>query len=385
MADSLAKEVILIKKRFVDEFIKGSTPMLYHIVMVGLSAALALSLPMAVRFMARQFLFYWSRIGNDKIFFLSVEIILTVCFILLSAYIRKSWKDRKLSNMARAAGMVFVTPAKGFFMKRRIRKLKESQGIARDVMVICSTGFRTFVDPKGELHQVIQSCRKAKIMLLNPNSEGAIVRAKGIPDPGVTPETFGEQIRKSIDFLKFLKGAQKNVRLKLYPDPPFLKMTILGDFIWLQHYQPGLDVQSMPRYVFKHDPNIGGLYFPFYQYFLGKWNNPRIPEYDLETDELVYRDMAGNEVRREKMNGAKIEGARKTDPTDHMVLRRVREREENETFSPLWPHENRVLPGDFPLAGRQNFQSGLHPGGKEFSLLRSKNPICETAGWIAIL
>ncbi len=385
MTDSFLKEAILIKKRFWDDFIKGSTPMLYHLVMVGFSAALALSLPMAVRFLAKQLLFYWSRIGNDKIFFLSVEIILTVCFILLSATLRKSWKDRKLSNMARAAGMVFVTPAKGFFIKRRIKKLKESQGIARDVMVISSTGFRTFVDPKGELHQVIQNCREAKIMLLNPNSEGAIVRAKGIPDPGVTPETFGEQIRKSIDFLKLLKGAQKNVRLKLYPDPPFLKMTILGDFIWLQHYQPGLDVQRMPRYVFKHDPNIGSLYFPFYQYFLGRWNNPHIPEYDLETDELVYRDMAGNEVRREKMNEAKTEGFTHTDPANHMILRNIREGEETETFSPLWPNECRVFPGDFPFAGRQNFQSGLHPGGKEFSLLRSKNPICETAGWIAIL
>jgi len=385
MTDSSAKEVILIKKRFFDDFIKASTPILYHIGMVGFSAALALSLPVAVRFLAKQFLLYWSRIGNDKIFFLSVEIILTVCFIFLSTHIRKSWKDRKLSNMARAAGMVFVTPARGFFMKRRIKKLKESQGIARDVMVISSTGFRTFVDPKGELHHVIQNCRKTKIMLLNPNSEGAIVRAKGIPDPGVTSETFGEQIRKSIDFLKLLKGAQKNVRLKLYPDPPFLKMTILGDFIWLQHYQPGLDVQRMPRYVFKHDPNIGSLYFPFYQYFLGRWNNPHIPEYDLETDELVYRDMAGNEVRREKMNGAKTESVTNTDPTDHMILRSVREREKNETFSPVWSHECRVFPGDFPFAGRQNFHSGLHPGGKEFSLLRSKNPICETAGWIAIL
>jgi len=385
MIDSLTKEMILFKKKFFDDFIKGSMPMLYHILVVGFSAALALSLPMAVRFMAREFLLYWSRIGNDKAFFLSVEIILTVGFIFLFATIRKSWKDRKLSNMARAAGMVFVTPAKGFFLKRRIKKLKESQGIARDVMVISSTGFRTFTDPKGELHQVIQNCRKAKIMLLNPNSEGAIARAKGIPDPGVTPESFGEQIKKSIDFLKLLKAAQKNVRLKLYPDPPFLKMTILGDFIWLQHYQPGLDVQRMPRYVFKHDPNIGSLYFPFYQYFLGRWNNPQIPEYDLETDQLVYRDMAGNEVRREKMDGSEMEGGMNTSSTNPMILRNVREREENETFSPLWTHENRVFPGDFPSAGRQNFHSGLHPGGKEFSLLRSKNPICETAGWIAIL
>jgi hypothetical protein len=304
----LAGEVIFVKKRFLDDFIKGSSYVLHHIGMVGFSAALALFLPFVIRFVAKEYLFFWSRIGDDKIFFLSVEIISTVSIILLFAHLRKSWKDRRLSNMARAAGMVFVTPARGFFAKRRIKKLKESQGIARDVMVISSTGFRTFVDPNGELHQVIQNCRKAKIMLLDPTSEGATLRAKGIPDPDVTPETFGEQIRKSIDFLKLLKSAQKNVKLKLYPDPPFLKMTILGDFIWLQHYQPGLDVQRMPKYVFKHDPNIGSLYFPFYQYFLGKWNNPTIPEYDLETDELVYRDAAGNEVRREKIDGTGAQG-----------------------------------------------------------------------------
>ena len=332
--DSLAKEVILIKKRFWDDFIKGSSYIISHIVIVSFSAALALSLPLAVRFVSKEFLLYWSRIGNDKIFFLSVEIILTVCFIFLFAHIRKSWKDRKLSNMARAAGMVFVTPARGFFAKRRIRKLKESQGIARDVMVISSTGFRTFVDPNGELHQVIQNCREAKIMLLDPSSEGATLRAKGIPDPDVTPETFEEQIRRSIDFLKILKGGQKNVKLKLYPDPPFLKMTILGDFIWLQHYQPGLDVQRMPRYVFRHDPNIGSLYFPFYQYFFGKWNNPTIPEYDLETDELIYRDTAGNEVRRGKMVGAKTEGVSSRDSTNRRSLQNVCEGEGNETFSP---------------------------------------------------
>jgi hypothetical protein len=382
---SLAKEVILIQKRFWEDFIKGSSYVLSHIMIVSFSAALALSLPMAVRYMARQLLFYWSRIGNDKMFFLSVEIVSTVCFILLFAHIRKTWKDRKLSNMARAAGMVFVAPAKGFFMKRRIKKLKESQGIARDVMVISSTGFRTFVDPNGELYQVIQNSREAKIMLLNPSSEGAILRAKGIPDPDVTPETFEGQIRKSIDFLKILKSAQKNVKLKLYPDPPFLKMAILGDYIWLQHYQPGLDVQRMPRYVFKHDLNLGTLYFPFYQYFLGKWNNPDIPEYDLETDELVYRDIAGNEVRRERMNGVKTTGVTNTDPTNSTILRNVREREERETFPPLRSRENRIFPGDPPFTGRQNFHGGLHPGGKEFSFLRSKNPICETAGWIAIL
>jgi hypothetical protein len=303
----LTKEVILIKKRFYEGFIRDSTQILYHMVMVGLSAALALTLPMTIGFIAKEFLIYWSQIGNDKIFLISIEMILGILFIFLFACLRKSWKDRKLSNMARSSGMVLVTPAKGFFANRRIRKLKESQGVGREIMVISSTGFRTFVDPKGELHQVIQNCREAKIMLLNPNSDGTAIRAKSIPDPEVTQESFKEQIRKSIAFLKALKAAQKNVKLKLYSDPPFLKMTILGDYIWLQYYQPGLDVQTTPKYVFKHDPDVGGLYFPFYQYFLGKWNNLDIPEYDLETDELIYRDRTGNEVKRETLNGRKNE------------------------------------------------------------------------------
>jgi hypothetical protein len=90
------------------------------------------------------------------------------------------------------------------------------QGLAKDVFVIRSTGFRTFVDPKGDLHHVTRNCRMAKIMLLNPFSEAARARAQSIPDPHVTPETFQEQIKKSIAFLKGLKAVKKEVKLKLY-------------------------------------------------------------------------------------------------------------------------------------------------------------------------
>lgn len=373
----------MIKSKFLENFIKDSTHMLHHILTVGLSAAFVLSLPMMVRFVLKEFLVYWPRIGNDKIFLVSVEMILGLVFILIFNAIRKSWRDRKLSNMASAAGMVLVSSAKGFFVKRRIRKLTETQGIARDVMVISSTGARTFVDPEGELYQVIQNCREAKIMLLNPNSEGAMIRAKGIPNPGVSPQRFAEQIRKSITFLKVLKAAQKKVRLKLYPDPPFLKMTILGDYIWLQHYQPGVDVQGMLKYVFKHDPNLSSLYFPFYQYFLERWNDPDIPEYDLETDELIYRDNSGNEVKREKLVDAK-------GMTDEVLTNRNRrdrdhDRKENQTLSLAWTYENAAWFNHFSAPGRRHLHGGLHPGAKEFFLLRSKNPICETSGWINIL
>lgn len=289
-------------KRIPPDWAKGLAHVLYHIVVVALSAAFALSLPFTTAFVARNILKYWSFIENDKLFLVSVEMALAILLVLFSNHIRRSWKDRRLSKMARATGLVYVTPTKGFYARKRIRKLKERQGIARDVMVIGSTGFRTFVDPKGELHHVIQNCREAKIMLLNPDSEGATVRAKSILNPEITPERLGEQIRKSIRFLKELRAVQKNIQLKLYPDTPLLKLSILGDYLWVQHYHAGLDVQMMPKYVFKHDQNPGSLYVPFYEYFLMRWNSPHLPEYDLNSDELVYRDAAGNELRREKFN-----------------------------------------------------------------------------------
>ena len=379
----LTDEIKRIKKRGIAAFIKGPTPILYHILLLGMSAALAFSLPWTISFIADKFLIYWSFVGNDKIFFISIEMILTILFLFFTTRLRKNWKNRKLSEMAKAAGLVSVIPSTGFLAKRRIRKLKEKQGHSRDVMAISSTGFRTFVDPEGELHQLIRDCQKARIMLLNPNREGAIVRAKSIPDPEITPESFGEQIQKSIDFLKALKAAQKNIKLKLYPDPPFLKMAILGNYIWLQHYQAGLKSQMMPKYVFKHDPDTGSLYLPFYQFFVERWNNPEIPEYDLETDQLIYRNTAGNEVRRENLDQMNNKVVVKRDSLRQEFFKdgnKVKNGVSSHSHTPV----DQTPAGDSPTTLRQNLHSGLHPGGKQFTMLRSRNPICEAADWIVL-
>lgn len=379
----LTDEIRRIKKRGIAAFIKGPTPILYHILLLGMSAALAFSLPWTISFIADKFLIYWSFVGNDKVFFISIEMVLTILFLFFTTRLRKNWKNRKLSKMAKAAGLVSVIPSTGFLAKRRIRKLKEKQGHSRDVMAISSTGFRTFVDPEGELHQLLKDCQKARIMLLNPNREGAIIRAKSIPDPEITPESFGVQIQKSIDFLKALKAAQKNIKLKLYPDPPFLKMAILGNYIWLQHYQAGLKSQMMPKYVFKHDPDTGSLYLPFYQFFVERWNNPEIPEYDLETDQLIYRNTAGNEVRRENLDQMNNKVVVKRDSLRQEFFKdgnKVKNGESSHSHTPV----DRTPAGDSPTTLRQNLHSGLHPGGKQFTMLRSRNPICEAADWIAL-
>ena len=113
---------------------------------------------------------------------------------------------------------------------------------------------------------------------------------------------WSEQLRSSVQFLKTLKLTQKNIKLKLYPDYPHVKLVILEDHIWVQHYHATQDIQTMPEYVFRHTQQDHGLYALFYQYFVKRWESQEIPEYDLETDELVYKSAKEIEERREPFN-----------------------------------------------------------------------------------
>ncbi len=285
---------------------KNVTHVLYHVFVVVLSAGIALSLPFTIQYIARKVLLYWSFVENEELFLIATEIAAAVMLIIFVNTSVRYVTTRKLSRMAKDAGLAGVARATALLARRRLQKMKEEQGSGRNVMIISSTGFRTFADPAGDLHQVLRNCREAKIMLLDPLKDGVTARAKSLADPGITPEIFRDQIIRSIDFLKGLKTLQKNIKLKLYRDVPLLKLAILGDYLCLQHYPTGLNVRTMPEYVFKHDQN-GGLFNIFYQYFVSRWLDPKIPEYDLDTDELIYRDKSGNEVRREQFNEVVLE------------------------------------------------------------------------------
>ena len=281
------------------QMLKNISHIAYHIAVVVLSAAVALSLPFTVRFIAEKFLDHWALVENEKIFLVSIEITSAVLLILLFNSLVKGLKSRKLLKAAGEAGLCSIGRADRRLERTRLKTLKEKNGFGRNILLIGSTGFTTFTDPSSDLHRVLQKCREAKIMLLDPSGEGASYRSRSLPFPLTDGEHFGGQIMKSIEFLKALKSRQKDIRLKLYRDVPFLKLAVLGDYLFLRHYHPGADVQSMPEYVFRHSRSPGCLYNPFYQYFLDRWHDTEIPEYDLETDELIYRDKAGNELKRE--------------------------------------------------------------------------------------
>ena len=269
---------------------------------VLLSAALALCVPFLATTLAGSLLRFWAFIENEQLFLIALELCTAAGLIVFFNRVQHSWESRKLLRMAKSAGMVAAAPAPWFFLKRRVRKMKSDLGFAREVMIIGSTGYRSFVEPEGDLHEALLNSREAKIMLLDPLKDGVLTRARSIPDPEITPEVMREQIIRSIDYLKGLRHAQKAVTLKLYPEMPLLKLAILGDNAFLRHYHTGMNIRYMPEYAFRNEQNHGGLYIPMYRYFLTRWQDPNIPEYDLDTDELVYRDRSGIEVSRERFS-----------------------------------------------------------------------------------
>jgi hypothetical protein len=228
---------------------------------------------------------------------------------------------------------------------------KERQGLGGDMLFIGYTGFRTFVDPRGELYKVLQKSHEAKIMLANPFGDAPGSRLDRILHPAGRTSQDARSATRSIEYLKSIRNPRKDIRLKLYQDIPFLKLLVLGDHIWIQYYQTGLERRVNSEYVFRHEADQASLYAPFYQYFWSRWNDPRLPEYDLERDELIYRDPARNEEKRKKVRFA---------PAQAPVPPGRKDQHPRKTVSPLsGPRQivSSLLKVLFPLNGRQS------PGG----------------------
>ena len=280
----------------VRTFLRNTAGSVYHIVVVALSAGIALLLPAG----AKQFLSFWSRVEHDTLSLIAVEVTVAILLIVCLNYFHRSIRDRALASVAAGAGLVSFFPRRTRGAQRHIKHLKEEQGTGRTISIIGSSGHSTFVDQVGGLSSVLDKCLGARIMLVNPYSQEASARIQAINHPEFTLDTFREEVRQSIQLLKRLKVMGKAVKLKLYSDSPLMKLVILGDYLWLQHYHADLDVQTMPEYVLRHNNKDHGLYTLYAHYFVQRWESGEIPEYDLDTDELVYRSKTGNEIRRER-------------------------------------------------------------------------------------
>lgn len=297
-------------------FLRHAAGRLSPLVIVGVSVGIALLLPAG----ARQVLSLWSLLEHDKVSLVAVEMILAIFLMVCFNYVHRHIRDRSLATAARGAGLVSFFPHPTPEAQRRILCVKAEQGAGRTAMVIGSSGSGSPRDQVGDLSSVLDTCLEAKVFLANPFRQDAQARMGALGRSADALPAFREEVRQSIALLKRLKAMGKIVKLKLYAEPLLVKLVILGDSIWLQHHHAELNGRHMPEYVLQRNGRTHGFYSFYAHYFMERWEQCDCPEYDLDTDELVYRTRAGREIRREpvEISAAQRRSAVDGTPSPHV-------------------------------------------------------------------
>src|SRR5947207_3290916 len=79
-------------------------PLVYHVSVVILSAAIASTIPFTLAFVAEQLLGYWSAIRDERTFLVGTEVAVALLLVFLFNHARANWANRRLAGMARGAG-----------------------------------------------------------------------------------------------------------------------------------------------------------------------------------------------------------------------------------------------------------------------------------------
>ncbi|HEX9192154.1 MAG TPA: hypothetical protein VF871_00145 [Burkholderiales bacterium] len=280
---------------------------LSHGLVTLLAVIVAFSLPQAARYILYE---WWPRVENDANLLLATEIGLASILALVFNLAKIAWDHRRQVATAKLASLVHARNASGGWLsRRRERALIRQLPPVRDAFILSVTGYDSFVDPRSLLRGVLEKAYEIRVMLVNPVGPGLRMRADSLP-PEVTLLTLQTEIEASVAYLSEQRKFGKKVKLKFYGEEPFWKVIVLGEHVWVQHCHSGFAVRQQPEYLFalRHDEPRHGLFVPFYMHFLNQWNDPRHPEYDFDTNELVYCDSTGTETQRAQL-GVPINGA----------------------------------------------------------------------------
>jgi hypothetical protein len=287
--------------------VSGLRQILSHGAVTVLAVAIAFSLPGFANYILNE---WWPEVEGNANLLLGTEIALASILALTFNLAKLTWDYRQRMLIARLASLVYARNSEaGWLERRRERSLLRHLTTARDAFILTLTGYDTLVAKDSRLRPVIDKAYEIRVMLVNPVGQGLRLRAESLP-ADVTLLTLHTEIEATIGVLSKLRKYGKKVKLKFYDEEPFWKLVVLGDYIWVQHCHSGFGVREQPEYVFalQHAEPRHGLFVPFYMIFLDYWNDTRHPEYDFDTNELVYRDAGGRETSRE-MLGVPIDGS----------------------------------------------------------------------------
>lgn len=272
--------------------------LLVHALVTLLAVGFAFTLPELARYILYQ---WWPAVQDDSQLLLLTEIAFAGVLVLLFNALTLTLEYRRKARINTLASLVHAREHRGWLSRLVGRSLVRDLPWKRDVMVMAVTGYDTFTAQDAELRRVLEACYEIRVMLMNPYSDGARSHAASRVNPEETLADYRNELETSIDFLARLYTGGKKVSLKLYSETPFWKLVFTGEHAWVRYCHDNYGAQVFPEYVFALQPDkpMRGFFPAFYTYFLNQWNDPRHPEYNFESNELIYRNKGGQEIRRE--------------------------------------------------------------------------------------
>ena len=293
-------------------FLAGLRQIFLHGIITVLAVIIAFSLPEAANYILNE---WWPEVERNANLLLATEIALASVLALLFNLAKIAWNHRQGLAIQRLASLVYARDARrSWWSRRRERALVAEFPAARDAFVLTLTGHDTFLAGDSLLRGLIEKAYEIRILLVNPLGDGLRKRADSLP-PEITVLSLHNEIEATVGYLSALRKFGKKIKVKFYDEEPFWKLVVLGDYVWVQHCHSGFAVRQQPEYVFalQHREPRHGLFVPFYMLFLDEWNDPNHPEYDFDSNDLVYRDPSGKETRRIAL-GVPIDGSAALSP-----------------------------------------------------------------------
>jgi hypothetical protein len=267
-----------------------------HVVITLLAVGIAFSLPVVAKYVLY---YWWPRVEEDSQLLMITEISFATVLVLLFNISKIAWDGRRSMQMNKIASLVYAREGSGWVSRWKDRDMRKKIASVRDVYIMSITG-DTFSSKNSGLQKTLELAYEIRVMLANPYGKGIVSRAQALDEPEAMLQGWRQETEASIAYLHKLAAAGKKVKLKFYEEPPFWKLVVTGEYVWVQYCNDGHEVKTQPEYVFglQHGSPQRGLFAPFYKHFLNQWQDAHHPEFNFESNELIYRNGDGNEIRR---------------------------------------------------------------------------------------
>lgn len=263
--------------------------LLFHALVSTLAVGIAFSAAPVARFILYQ---WWPLVSTSSKLLLASELAVAAALVLAFNALGIAWQGLRAKRLHDIAALVHVRrdgePGTGPRGGAPI-------AYARDALILSVTGAHTFGAPGAPFRPLLERCFEARVLLLNPASEGARRRIRSLPDPVEAERLYREEVAASIAYLAALRESGKRVSLRLYDHAPFWSIVVAGDRAWVRHCHDGQPLRTQPDYEFalRHEAPSQGLFPPFCRFALEQWNDPANAEYDFATGRLVRGDGSG--------------------------------------------------------------------------------------------